>query len=452
MPLELEELDARAPRPTCDAAIVAYPHGASSPASWRRSGRAELKVVDLSADFRLRDLRRYARWYGEHEAPELLDDAVYGLTELYRDEVADADLVANPGCYPTADAAGARAAGPRRPDRRRRRRRQVGRVGRRPRALGQRPLRHRRTRTSAPTASRGHRHARRDRPGARAAGRAGRPPPSRRTCVPLDQGELVSCYVTPDARDRPATSSPALYADAYVGEPFVELTDRPPGVRDVRDTNICRISRPRGSSARASSSCSAAIDNLWKGAASQAVQNLNLMLGLGEGEGITSSRSSTRAGSTRPDHVAELDRRGLPAGLPRRRGSRPGSSPAASPTSACSCATAPTPPAPRASPARACSPRRCCSPRSAAASTRLRAVVANSGNANAATGRRGLDAAAKMQGAAAVAGGVAAERVAVCSTGVIGVQLDADAIVRALPDVRAELSRPRRRAPSPRRS
>jgi glutamate N-acetyltransferase / amino-acid N-acetyltransferase len=70
----------------------------------------------------------------------------------------------------------------------------------------------------------------------------------------------------------------------------------------------------------------------------------------------------------------------------------------------------------------------------------LRAVVANSGNANAATGRRGLDAATKMQGAAAVAGGVAAERVAVCSTGVIGVPLDADAIVRALPDVHAELS------------
>ena len=66
--------------------------------------------------------------------------------------------------------------------------------------------------------------------------------------------------------------------------------------------------------------------------------------------------------------------------------------------------------------------------------------MANSGNANAATGRRGLDAATKMQGAAAVAGGVAAERVAVCSTGVIGVQLDADAIVRALPDVHAELS------------
>jgi glutamate N-acetyltransferase / amino-acid N-acetyltransferase len=70
----------------------------------------------------------------------------------------------------------------------------------------------------------------------------------------------------------------------------------------------------------------------------------------------------------------------------------------------------------------------------------LRAVVANSGNANAATGKRGLDAAVKMQGACAVAGGVAPDQVAVCSTGVIGVPLDADGIVRALPEVHARLS------------
>jgi len=70
----------------------------------------------------------------------------------------------------------------------------------------------------------------------------------------------------------------------------------------------------------------------------------------------------------------------------------------------------------------------------------LRAVVANSGNANAATGKRGLDAAVKMQGAGAVAGGVAPDQVAVCSTGVIGVPLDADGIVRALPEVHARLS------------
>src|SRR3954449_2303622 len=84
-----------------DAAIVAYPHGAAAPivAALRDQGT---KVVDLSADFRLHDLDTYARWYGQHGAPELVPEAVYGLTELHREAVEDAELVANPGCYPTA--------------------------------------------------------------------------------------------------------------------------------------------------------------------------------------------------------------------------------------------------------------------------------------------------------------------------------------------------------------
>ena len=84
-----------------DAAIVAYPHGAAAPvvAALREQGT---KVVDLSADFRLHDLDTYGRWYGEHGAPQLLGEAVYGLTELHREAIAGAELVANPGCYPTA--------------------------------------------------------------------------------------------------------------------------------------------------------------------------------------------------------------------------------------------------------------------------------------------------------------------------------------------------------------
>ena len=84
-----------------DAAIVAYPHGAAAPvvASLRARGA---RVVDLSADFRLRDRASYERWYGEHGAPELFGTAVYGLPELYARQVAVADLVANPGCFPTA--------------------------------------------------------------------------------------------------------------------------------------------------------------------------------------------------------------------------------------------------------------------------------------------------------------------------------------------------------------
>ena len=77
----------------------------------------------------------------------------------------------------------------------------------------------------------------------------------------------------------------ALYRERYGGERFVQVVDSPPGVRDVRDTNLCRVHVAGLGEGRAVAF--AAIDNLWKGAAGQAVQNLNLMLGLDEGEGIT---------------------------------------------------------------------------------------------------------------------------------------------------------------------
>ncbi|MFL5907581.1 MAG: N-acetyl-gamma-glutamyl-phosphate reductase, partial [Solirubrobacterales bacterium] len=84
-----------------DAAIVAYPHGAAAPVVAALRAQ-DVKVVDLSADFRLHDLETYRHWYGEHGAPDLVADAVYGLTELHREAIAGAGLVANPGCYPTA--------------------------------------------------------------------------------------------------------------------------------------------------------------------------------------------------------------------------------------------------------------------------------------------------------------------------------------------------------------
>jgi len=280
VPLTLEELDLDR-HGAVDAVIVAYPHGASAGvvAALRARGA---RVVDLSADFRLRDLDVYRRWYGDHEAPELLDGAVYGLTELYRERVADAELVANPGCYPTATllalAPLARAgliddvvvdakSG-------------VSGAGRAPSEQVHFVTADENVNAYGVPA---HRHAPEIVQELTALGA-----PVQATFVPhllpLDQGELVSCYVTP-TREAGADELAQLYADAYVGEPFVELTDRPPGVRDVRDTNVCRISvhpDPRTGKVIVFG----AIDNLWKGAASQAVQNLNLMLGLGEGEGI----------------------------------------------------------------------------------------------------------------------------------------------------------------------
>jgi N-acetyl-gamma-glutamyl-phosphate reductase len=99
--------------------------------------------------------------------------------------------------------------------------------------------------------------------------------------LPLDQGELVSCYCTL----RKEVDVDALFARAYESEPFVEVTERPPGVRDVRETNFCRI-HARLDERTQKVFVFAAIDNLWKGAASQAVQNLNLMFDIDETVGL----------------------------------------------------------------------------------------------------------------------------------------------------------------------
>jgi N-acetyl-gamma-glutamyl-phosphate reductase len=249
-----------------------------------------VRVVDLSADFRLRDPAVYGRWYREHQAPELLPEAVYGLPERYREEIAKADLVANPGCYPTASLLALAPLA-----------RQnlvdgviidaksgVSGAGRAPS-----------DKTHFVTADENvnaygvpnHRHIPEIEQELGALGADVRVTfvPH---LVPLDQGELVSCYVTLSEPDT-VTDLGQLYADAYAAERFVEITIKPPGVRDVRETNICRISVHRDErTGRAI--VFAAIDNLWKGAASQAVQNLNLMFGLPEDEGLDPVASKQR--------------------------------------------------------------------------------------------------------------------------------------------------------------
>jgi N-acetyl-gamma-glutamyl-phosphate reductase len=102
--------------------------------------------------------------------------------------------------------------------------------------------------------------------------------------LPLDQGLLASCYVDL-VSDVTEDELRSLYGDRYASEAFVEVVDAPPGVRDVRETNDCRVMVALDRAAnRALVFC--AIDNLWKGAAGQAVQNLNLMLGIPETEGL----------------------------------------------------------------------------------------------------------------------------------------------------------------------
>jgi N-acetyl-gamma-glutamyl-phosphate reductase len=262
-----------------DAAIVAYPHAASAAVVAQMRGLG-IQVVDLSADFRLRDPELYEKWYGPHGEPQLLADAVYGLTELNRERIRKADLVANPGCYPTAA------------------------------VLALAPLAEQEliadvvidAKQGISGAGRGggdemhfvslvenafaykvdaHRHTPEIEQSLSELGFSD-PVTFVPHLLPLDQGELVTCFVTPSREIDPGELR-SMYEERYADEPFVHVTDLPPGVRDVRDTNECRIHVVNNG---AKVVALAAIDNLWKGASGQAVQNLNLMLGLDETDGL----------------------------------------------------------------------------------------------------------------------------------------------------------------------
>ncbi len=129
VPLVIEPLDPSS-LGGIDAAVVAYPHAAAAPtvAALRDAGA---RVVDLSADFRLSSLETYERWYGPHPRPELLPQAVYGLTELHRDAIAERERRRQPRLLPDGLAAGSRAARTGGPDRGCRHRRQAGHLRRR---------------------------------------------------------------------------------------------------------------------------------------------------------------------------------------------------------------------------------------------------------------------------------------------------------------------------------
>ncbi len=282
VPLPIGELEIDALEPI-DAAIVAYPHAAAAPTVAELHAKG-VRVIDLSADFRLSDPATYEAWYGKHPRPELLEQAVYGLTELHREKIAQAAIVANPGCYPTASVLGlaplARAGliadvvidakqG-------------VSGAGRTA------PIETTHLSYSGeniiPYNVASHRHTPEIEQQLALLG-ADLPVQFQAHLVSLDQGELASCYVTP-TRDLAEDELTELYSDAYAEEPFVELADGPPGVREVRETNYCRLfvapDRHTGKLLVFS-----VIDNLWKGTSSQAVQNLNLMFGFDETEGLS---------------------------------------------------------------------------------------------------------------------------------------------------------------------
>jgi N-acetyl-gamma-glutamyl-phosphate reductase len=271
-----------------DVAFCALPHGTTQKViKALLSAAPETKVVDLSADFRLSDLCAYARWYGhEHYAPDLQKEAVYGLVELNRAEIKKARLVANPGCYTTCaqlplipllrdgaiepdsiiiDAkSGMTGAG---------------------RAAREEMLFAEVTEGIHAYGVGHHRHmAELDQEFSKAAGRdvvvTFTP-----HLMPMSRGILSTIYV------RGAEAGPerlhGVLADAYRGEAFVHVLPygEMPQTRHVRGSNLTFIGVAKDRIPDRAI-IGAALDNLTKGASGQAIQNMNLMLGLPETVGL----------------------------------------------------------------------------------------------------------------------------------------------------------------------
>ena len=270
----------------CELVFFATPNGVAM----RRAPAllaAGLRVIDLSADFRLRDVAEWQRWYEpEHASPDWVERAVYGLPETHRDEIAGARLVANPGCYPTAVQLGflplleeglvdtgsliadakSGVTG-------------AGRGASVPMLLAEAAD------SFKAYAVAGHRHLPEiEQELARAAGR-----PLSLTftphLLPMIRGIHATLYAT---LDDPGVDLQSLYERRYADEPFVDVlpAGSHPETRSVRGSNVCRLAvhRPQG---RATAVVLAVEDNLVKGAAGQAVQNMNLMLGLDETAGLS---------------------------------------------------------------------------------------------------------------------------------------------------------------------
>ncbi len=268
---------------SADVVFLCTPHGVAQPLVRDALDRG-CRVVDLSADFRLRDPEVYARAYGaEHTAPELLDEAVYGLSEYARPRLPEARLVANPGCYPTSvllplePLLGAGfvdetatvvcdcKSG-------------VSGAGNTPGATNLFGAVHDNFKAYAVE---GHRHA----------------PEIRQESglehivfvphlLPVFRGILSTIYVRP-AHGVAAADMRDHLSEHWDAEPFLqvlEASEGQPELADVRATNRCLVSVTAQDEHVVITS---AIDNLMKGAAGQAIQNMNLMLGYPEPSGLT---------------------------------------------------------------------------------------------------------------------------------------------------------------------
>lgn len=248
--------------------------------------KTDVKVIDLSGAFRLREAETYSRWYGHrHTSPELLEQAVYGLPEFYRDSIPQAKFVANPGCYPTAANLAIRPLVLAEAIDRSRgiicdAKSGVSGAGRKP-ALktsfcevtenftAYSILEHRHIPEVLQNSSLGEREF-----------------TFVAQLLPLERGILETIHIRTE-RIKSAVDLLTIYEEAYSDEPFVRLyaPGNVPDLRSVQHTNFCDIGFVFDSSSHRAVIVTA-IDNLGKGAAGQAVQNMNLMLGLPETEAL----------------------------------------------------------------------------------------------------------------------------------------------------------------------
>lgn len=269
----------------CDVALLALPAGVSkdvAPSLLKRG----IRVIDLSPDYRLKDAALYPQWYDvPHPNPELLAQAVYGLPELYRSRLAAAVLVANPGCYATTMVLGALPAvtaglveGPVVVDAKS----GLTGAGRKPETallFSEIVENVRAYKVNA------HRHMPEAEQELTAAAKQAVSVVLVPQVVPIKRGMLSNLFMR---LNRPMTREAvlALYQRYYGQEPFVRV--RPhglPEVRDVTETNYCDVGVTVGDGGRLAI-ITAVLDNLTKGAAGQAVQNLNLMYGWNETTGL----------------------------------------------------------------------------------------------------------------------------------------------------------------------
>lgn len=271
----------------------ALPHKTSAEAVVSALERG-IKVIDISADFRLREAKDYDEWYGfTHPVPQLLGEAVYGLVELHRKQIASSRLVANPGCYPTSAIlalAPVVKEGLVEPDIIIDAKSGVSGAGR---TLSLRTHFAEVNENVSAYALEGHRHL------PEITQELGRLNPALALSVtfiphliPMSRGMLATCYARIKAGQGSVEKLKKrvvdLYQEFYRHEPFVRVVDAPPQTKQTLGTNLCLI-HPTIDPRTERLIVISCIDNLIKGGAGQAVQNMNLMLGLPEGMGLEGS-------------------------------------------------------------------------------------------------------------------------------------------------------------------